>query len=169
MIEDDALVLMEDDAPELTGEPWHVLVVDDDLDVHAATALALNRFTYQDRPLRLSDAYSGKEALEKITAPNAVIDLVLLDVVMDTPTDGLDAARSIREVLNSLNMPYIIIRTGQPAYAAEADVMRMPQINAYLTKGKTTSGELVAAVREGLEAVASFINAGTPLAPIGGG
>lgn len=151
MIDDDDLVLMDDEADADGAPPWRVLVVDDDPDVHAATGMVLGAFRHQDRALAINNAYSGREAMAMIRAQSEPYDLALLDVVMDTPTDGLDTARSIREFLEWSGVPYIIIRTGQPAYAAQEDVMRLPEVNAYLTKGKVTASELIEAVIHGLE------------------
>lgn len=156
MKENDELVLMEDDAEETDGPPWQVLVVDDDADVHAATGMVLGRLRHNGRPMAMSSAHSGRQAMEQIRDSENPFDLVLLDVVMDTPTDGLDTARSIREFLECSGVPYIIIRTGQPAYAAETDVLSMPEVNAYLTKGKVTAAALTEAIIKGLDSAHAF-------------
>ena len=43
---------------------WHVLIVDDEEDVHTVTRLVLNGFTLNNRPLAFHHVYSGQEAFE---------------------------------------------------------------------------------------------------------
>ena len=54
--DNDHLVIIDDDAAEsiITLEPWQILVVDDDEEVHAATRLALARTSILGRPLALT-------------------------------------------------------------------------------------------------------------------
>ncbi|MFW6151013.1 MAG: response regulator transcription factor [Chloroflexota bacterium] len=57
------------------AEEAKILLVDDDPDVHAAVASAL-----QTKPYRVVSAYSGGEALRKVVSEEP--DLVILDVMM---------------------------------------------------------------------------------------
>ncbi|WP_287365040.1 hypothetical protein [Thauera sp.] len=54
--EDELIAIDEDIAPSPTGteapEPWKVLIVDDDEDVHRATELALRGMLVEDRPVQ---------------------------------------------------------------------------------------------------------------------
>ena len=47
-----------------TEEPeyWHILVVDDEEDIHQVTKLVLAGFTFENKGLRFYDAYSAAEA-----------------------------------------------------------------------------------------------------------
>jgi nitrogen-specific signal transduction histidine kinase len=42
--------------------PWKILIVDDEPDVHSATALAIRNIRYKERGLELISAYSAAEA-----------------------------------------------------------------------------------------------------------
>ncbi|MGL4889741.1 MAG: phosphodiesterase, partial [Aeromonas veronii] len=90
-------ILLDDDIIELDDEevvvpkalnPWQVLIVDDEPDIHHATRLALSNIHYKSRPLELLNAYSGAEAGRMLEA-NPRIALILLDVVMETEDAGL--------------------------------------------------------------------------------
>ncbi len=151
---DDGLILIDDEAEVALDSPWSILVVDDDPDVHATTRYSLERFVFMHRPVALTSAYSGREALEIFRADKLKFDLALIDVVMETPTDGIDTAKAIREHLQCTQVPYIIMRSGQPAYARAEDLLSMPEINAYLNKAQLSLEVLRAAIVQGLSAAA---------------
>merc|ERR1712173_306956 len=90
---------------------------------------------------RFHHAYSGEEAVKKLTEiPN--ISVVLLDVVMETDDAGLVTVKRIREELNNSQLR-IILRTGQPGYAPEENIIREYDINDYKTKTELTRAKLV--------------------------
>ena len=90
--------------------PWRVLVVDDDEDVHEATALALRGLQILERPLELLHARSAAEALACLRREDDIA-VILLDVVMETLTAGLDIIATIRGELG-LGNARIVLRTG---------------------------------------------------------
>lgn len=140
----DATIWSEDpEAPEKIDapDPWLVLVVDDDLDIHHATRFALYGVTIFDRQIRLLHAYDAPQAIEILNA-EPTIAVVLLDVVMDTETSGLDLVRYIREELKR-GAARIILRTGQPGFAPELEVIRRYDINDYRTKVELTRTRLL--------------------------
>ena len=47
---------------------WRVLIVDDDVDVHAVTRLALRNVSFKGRELELFSAYSGREGVSRSCA-----------------------------------------------------------------------------------------------------
>ena len=49
-----------EDVPITTGEPWTVLVVDDEPDVHKVTEIVLRNFTFESRPLHILKALRGE-------------------------------------------------------------------------------------------------------------
>ncbi|MFY7958891.1 MAG: EAL domain-containing protein [Elsteraceae bacterium] len=142
--DDDALVWSEEPtSPEAVDEPdpWLILVVDDDLDIHHATQFALYGVTIFDRRVRLLHAHSAQQAIDILKSePN--IAIVLLDVVMDTDSSGLDLVRYIREDLKR-GAVRIILRTGQPGFAPELEVIRRYDINDYRTKVELTRTRLL--------------------------
>ena len=56
---------------------WHILVVDDEPDVHAATKLALKGIEIEGRSLAFSHAYSSQEAQALLERRQALISIYL--------------------------------------------------------------------------------------------
>ena len=129
------------DADEVKQGPWRVLVVDDDADVHAVTSYALHSVRILGRPLELLHAHSAEEA-RRILDDVPDIAVVLLDVVMETEHAGLDLVKSVREEQRLANTR-IILRTGQPGQAPEAETITRYDINDYRTKGELTQTRLL--------------------------
>ena len=136
-------------------EPWTILVVDDDDEVHQITRLALQNVRFEERPLTVLSAHSGREALERLQ-DQADIALVLLDVVMETDDAGLRVARDIREVLHN-EAVRIVLRTGQPGQAPERAVIVDYDINDYKTKTELTAAKLFTTVITGIRAFRHII------------
>jgi two-component system, sensor histidine kinase len=122
--------------PTPPAEPWRVLVVDDDPDVHAVTRLCYVDFRHDGRPVQVLSAHSGAEACD-VLRHNPDIAMVLLDVVMETERAGLEVARRIREELRN-RMVRIVLRTGQPGQAPPREVVRLYEIDDYRTKTELT-------------------------------
>jgi diguanylate cyclase (GGDEF)-like protein len=146
--ENDELVFLSEDTPsdisEITGV-WNVLVVDDDEEIHSVTRLALSDLVLNDKNLHFIHAYSGSEALKIIESMGASIAIILLDVVMEADDAGLTVARIMREEMKILE-PRIILRTGQPGYAPEEQVIKDYDINDYKTKTELTRSKLVTTI-----------------------
>jgi diguanylate cyclase (GGDEF)-like protein len=146
--EEDFLFLAEDEAPELlrpkvTGE-WHLLIVDDDEEIHTVTRLALSDLLVLGRNLVFHHAYSGKAAIEFLKK-NQQIAVILLDVVMESDDAGLLVVQQIREELK-MEEVRIVLRTGQPGYAPEESVIKEYDINDYKTKTELTRSKLVTSI-----------------------
>ena len=137
--EDEDLAQSEEDA--IIGE-WHVLIVDDDEEIHSVTRLALSDLVLNGKKLSFHHAYSGSEALAFLEKRGDQIAIILLDVVMEADDAGLQVARKLREELK-LEEPRIILRTGQPGYAPEESVIKEYDINDYKTKTELTRSKLV--------------------------
>ncbi|MES2300426.1 MAG: DUF3369 domain-containing protein [Pseudomonadota bacterium] len=134
---------------------WRVLIVDDDVDVHAVTRLALRNVSFKGRELELFSAYSGQEAFQ-ILRDTTDIALVLLDVVMETDDAGLLLARRIREELNN-HIVRVVLRTGQPGQAPEQRVIIEYDINDYKAKTELTTQKLFTTVISALRAFESLM------------
>ncbi|MGO4128144.1 response regulator [Inquilinus sp. YAF38] len=148
---EDFLVL--DDAPDeaaAPSEPWRVLVVDDDAEVHQITRLVLDGFTFSGRGVALIDAYTAAEAMEILRRTQDVA-LILLDVVMETEDSGLRFARWVREELGNATTR-IVLRTGQPGQAPEQDVILAYDINDYKAKTELTQTRLLTTMVSALRA-----------------
>ena len=79
---------------------WRILIVDDELDVHAVTRLALKNISFKDQDIEIISAYSGQEGFD-VLASDPDICMVLLDVVMETENAGLVLAQRIRHDLKN--------------------------------------------------------------------
>lgn len=144
---DDFLVLIEDDeietAPE-QGPPWQILVVDDDDEVHRSTEFALRDAVLLERRINLLHSYSAAEARSQLTEHHDIA-VILLDVVMETNDAGLKLVETIRNELG-LHELRIILRTGQPGYAPELEVINSLDINDYRAKSELTQVRLLSSV-----------------------
>jgi response regulator RpfG family c-di-GMP phosphodiesterase len=159
---ENAWLLEEDDdetAAAAQGAPdqrrWRVLIVDDDVDVHAVTRLALRNVSFKGRALELFSAYSGQQAYEVLAATDDIA-LVLLDVVMETDDAGLVLVKRIREELNN-PIVRIVLRTGQPGQAPEQRVIIEYDINDYKAKTELTTQKLFTTVISALRAYESLL------------
>lgn len=138
-----------------TGDKWKILVVDDEEDVHTVTHLTLDDFIFEAKPVEIMDAFSAEEAL-RILRENPDTAIVLLDVVMETTTAGLDLVKKIRQELKN-SFVRIILRTGQPGYAPEREVVLNYDINDYKTKTELTSENIFTLVTSGLRSFKSLV------------
>jgi diguanylate cyclase (GGDEF)-like protein len=148
------LFLLDGDLPVLQGEPWHILVTDDDEEVHRATEFALRKAEVDGRPLALIHAYSARQARD-ILARQRDIAVAMVDVVMETPDAGLQLVETIRKELGNTSVR-IVLRTGQPGYAPELEVIRRYDINDYRTKGELTQNRLLTTLTAAIRAYAQI-------------
>ncbi len=143
----DVLVFAKESAKPREAEvdrPWLVLVVDDEPDVIAVTRTALKGSTFEKRPiviLSAGSAAAGRQVLEQY--PD--IAVVLLDVVMETDDAGLRLAVAIREDMQRQAVR-IVLRTGQPGFATEREVIVRYDINDYRLKTDLTAQTLFTTV-----------------------
>lgn len=145
--DEDFLFLAEDEpepAQEQTLGEWHLLIVDDDEEIHTVTKLALSDLVVLGKQLKFHHAYSGKEAIEFL-ARHPDVALVLLDVVMESDDAGLKVVKQIRDELG-MDEIRIVLRTGQPGYAPEENVIKEYDINDYKTKTELTRSKLVTSI-----------------------
>jgi diguanylate cyclase (GGDEF)-like protein/PAS domain S-box-containing protein len=153
--DDDPLVFADAQAPagipaaeSPAGPAWKVAVIDDDPGMHAVTRLVLESMRYKDRPLQLLHARSAAEARELLrNEPDLAV--VLLDVVMETESAGLDVVRFIRDELGN-RLVRIVLRTGQPGKALESRVITEFDINDYREKSELSAQKLVTTVTAAL-------------------
>lgn len=144
--------LIEDDVTsvdETTGT-YKVLIVDDEVDVHTATKMALGSFRFENRKLEFLSAHSGQEA-KAILKTHKDIAVILLDVVMESDDAGLRVAKYLRTVLGN-RYSRVILRTGQPGMAPEASVIREYDIDGYRNKAELRKADLEAVFYTALRA-----------------
>ena len=140
----------------MTVDPIRVLVVDDEPDVAAVTRLSLRGMRHGGRPVQLVASTTGAGAVAAMRA-DPDIAVILLDVVMETDTAGLDACRAIREELGNRYVR-ILLRTGQPGAAPERATIDDYDIDGYLPKAELTTNRLYAAVRTALKAFEELVD-----------
>lgn len=147
--DNDELIFLDDggssDIDTTFYKEWNILIVDDDEEIHTVTRLALSDLIVNDRKLNFLHAYSAKEAKTLLHDYGKTIAIILLDVVMETDDAGFDVVRYIRESMG-LTEPRIVLRTGQPGYAPEEEVIKLYDINDYKTKTELTRAKLMTTV-----------------------
>ncbi|CED71473.1 response regulator receiver [Aliivibrio wodanis] len=159
---------------EKTEHCWKIAIIDDESSVHDVTKLALSNTKIQSKNLEFISAYSGQEGFE-LLKNNPDCAVVLLDVVMEESDSGLLLTQRIRKELKQTNLQ-IILRTGQPGYAPEEDIISKYEINDYKTKSELTRDKLLTslstairsynhlqALEESKEGLKNVINASSEL------
>ncbi|OSM02139.1 HD domain-containing phosphohydrolase [Magnetofaba australis] len=137
--------------PQEPADPWLVLVVDDDTDVHHITDAILKNVTFRDRPIEMIHLYSGQDAIAHMSERGSDVAMILLDVVMETDDAGLLVVKHVRQELGN-RFVRIALRTGQPGRAPEARMIAEYDINDYREKTDLTATKLVSAIITGLRA-----------------
>ncbi len=137
-------------------EYWKLLIIDDDPDVHAVTALALDGFSYQGRGLLILNAYSGTEGFEMMRR-HPDIGVALVDVMMESDDAGLVLVRRIREQMKN-HLVRLIIRTGQPGLAPEREVIENFDIDDYKEKTELTVKKLFTTVRSAFKGYCDLLS-----------
>ncbi|MEO9530190.1 EAL domain-containing protein [Roseibium sp.] len=131
-----------------TRNPWKILIVDDDPDVHEVTKIAVAGCMFENRAFELLHALSAREARE-ILEEQQDIAVALVDVVMESDTAGLGLVSWIRSELKN-HFTRLILRTGQPGYAPQTDVIMKFDIDGYTEKAELSRTKLITAVVTGL-------------------
>ena len=137
----------------LTIPHWHILVVDDDEDVHAVTDLALKHTQFFGVRCKLHHAKSGAQARELLAADQELRTIVaacVIDVIMETETAGLDLCRHIRGMQWNTQL---VLRTGQPGMVPARKVIDEYDIAAYLAKTQATPDDLYVTLKPLIQSV----------------
>ncbi len=144
--------------------PWKILIVDDEEGIHGITRMIFRDYEFEQRPIELISAMSSIEAKAQL-AQHPDIALILLDVVMETESAGLQLVKHIREELNKPDIR-IILRTGHPGYAPEAQVIIDYDINDYLSKAELSASRLLTSVIVALRSYRDIKNAREQIKPV---
>ncbi|EJW13687.1 two-component hybrid sensor and regulator [Rhodovulum sp. PH10] len=150
---DDIVDLIDDTADPVAADlapRWTILVVDDDPAVHEGTRFALADYELNGRGLDILSAYSAVEGRAALIA-HPEIAVVLLDVIMETETAGLDLVDVIRTELKNETVR-IVLRTGQPGQAPERRIIVDYDINDYKAKTELTADKLFTSLTAALRA-----------------
>ncbi|MCO5132250.1 MAG: DUF3369 domain-containing protein [Xanthobacteraceae bacterium] len=141
--QDDLLHLIDDGEPAVassSSRKWKIAVIDDDPAVHDGTRFALSDYSLNGQGLEILSAYSAAEGRE-LMRRHADIAAVLLDVIMETDSAGLDLVEFIRNEIRNETVR-IVLRTGQPGQAPERRVIVDYDINDYKAKTELTADKL---------------------------
>ena len=135
-----------------TRKFWHVLIVDDEPDIHEVTKLTLKKEEFFGVKLKLHHANSAKEAIAMMSDPVLArsIAVALVDVVMETDHAGLDFCRFVREDLHRRSLQ-LVLRTGQPGQAPPRKIIDDLSITNYLTKMEATGDRLYMTIKAGIQ------------------
>lgn len=150
---------LKDDGPKdkvHSIKPWKVAIVDDDVEVHKITELALKSFNFEQRSLSFIHAYSGAEAKTLINK-HSDIAILLLDVVMEDDDAGLNVVKYVREELDN-HSTRIILRTGQPGSAPKEDVIQNYDIDGYKSKAEISRSDLIMQFYTALRSYRDIVN-----------
>lgn len=141
--QDDVLHLIDDTEPtsaSTTSRKWKIAVIDDDPAVHEGTRFALSDYSLNGQGLEILSAHSAAEGRE-LMRQHSDIAAVLLDVIMETDSAGLDLVEFIRNEIKNETVR-IVLRTGQPGQAPERRVIVDYDINDYKAKTELTADKL---------------------------
>ncbi len=131
-------------------EFWKVLVVDGDRDVYDVTAVTLKRLEFRGKSIRVLGSQTAEEA-KSVLKEHPDIALILVDIVMETETAGLDLIKYVRRDAGNA-IVQIVIRTSQCGHAPEDRVTIEYEINDYLEKSEITARKLRTSVITALRA-----------------
>ncbi len=151
MSDTDLLDLREEDslpgALDDSAAAWRILIVDDEEQVHRVTRFALEGAQILGRALTFESAFSAAEA--RVLLAKSRYSCILLDVVMESEDAGLKLVGEIRERFDDPAVR-IVLRTGQPGYAPEIEVIQHYDINDYRAKSELTSQRLLTTLTSAL-------------------
>ena len=151
MADDDIVHLIDDsgdEPPPDAAQRWKVAVIDDEPAVHDGTRFALSDYKLNGQGLQIVSAYSAAEGRD-LMRKHRDVAVVLLDVIMESDTAGLELVEFIRKDLKN-DTVRIILRTGQPGQAPERRVIVDYDINDYKAKTELTADKLFTALTAAL-------------------
>ncbi|MDF1881201.1 EAL domain-containing protein [Sulfurimonas sp. MAG313] len=138
----------EEPSTNLPKKAWKILVIDDEESIHDITANALKSVVIDGRRLELINAMSAADAKIKLSEHDDIA-LALVDVIMETPTAGLDLVNYIRNDLNN-HLIRLVIRTGQPDEVPERDIINQYDITDYKEKTELSVDKFYTVVRSSI-------------------
>ena len=151
MADDDIVQFVDDNDGKPRAEQsrrWKIAVIDDEPAVHEGTRYALSDYQLHGQGLEILSAYSAVEG-RRLMRSHPDVAVVLLDVIMESDTAGLELVEFIRGDLKN-DTVRIILRTGQPGQAPERRVIVDYDINDYKAKTELTADKLFTALTAAL-------------------
>jgi len=132
----------------VTGNPWKILIVDDEPEIHLLTRTILKNVQFEGRPLLFLSSYDS-ESTRIILDKEPDIALILMDVIMEEDDSGLKLVKYIREELEN-KLTRIILRTGFPGEEPVKRIIVDYEINDYKEKVDLTTPQLFTSVIKSL-------------------
>jgi signal transduction histidine kinase len=151
MADDDIVQFVDDNDGKPRAEQsrrWKIAVIDDEPAVHEGTRYALADYQLHGQGLEILSANSAVEG-RRLMRNHPDVAVVLLDVIMESDTAGLELVEFIRSDLKN-DTVRIILRTGQPGQAPERRVIVDYDINDYKAKTELTADKLFTALTAAL-------------------
>ena len=145
----------EKEEKKISHKTWKILVVDDEKSIHDITQSALKHVTIDNRRLELVFALSAEEAKQRLEEHDDFA-MALIDVIMETPSAGLDLVNYIRNDLKN-SFIRLVIRTGQPHEVPERAVIDEYDINDYKEKTELTVDKLYTVIRSSIKQYTQLI------------
>jgi CheY-like chemotaxis protein len=110
------------------GSAKTVLLVDDDSDF-----VEMNRVLLEEHGYTVRVAFSGRQCLEAVAASRP--DLIILDMVMENPSDGFNVSRELRNSEYTKGIPLLMITSVNDSvpFRVEPDRTWLP-VDALLEK-----------------------------------
>ncbi|NBV06534.1 MAG: response regulator [Proteobacteria bacterium] len=127
---------------------WKVFIVDDEELIHDNLEMNLRDIEYENKKIKFLHSFSASEA-RNIIKNDREITVIILDVMMEEDSAGLDFVRFVRDEIKNDNVR-ILLHTGQPGIAPKKEVASQYMIDAYLDKNVTDNDDSYAAVRVAL-------------------
>jgi chemosensory pili system protein ChpA (sensor histidine kinase/response regulator) len=142
---------------EEARRPARILIVDDDPDFVKITKKVLDNHGFETQT-----ASSGAEALKVMRTAPAKPDLVLLDIMMDYITDGLDVSNAMQRDLHLRDIPVIMVTSltgvrSREIFPSDEHVA----VNAWLSK-PVQPKILLKTIEETLAGVPAGVPVGVP-------
>lgn len=157
LFQNDDLLVFADEKEDASDDvdSWKILIIDDEQDIHNVTKMVLKDVCFDGKKLEFQSCFSGETA-KTFLKENDDIAVILLDVVMEKDTSGLDLIKFIREEIQNTYVR-IILRTGYPGEAPEREVILNYDINDYKEKTELTSQKLFTSVIAALRAYKDIV------------
>ena len=132
--------------------PWHILVVDDDPEVHEVTRLVLGSFRFAERPLNLISVESANQAFDALRRRDDIA-VVLLDMTMPV-MGGEQTFHELRKIRPNL------LAIASSGYSEAEALARFGQGIAGFVQKPYTSVKLAAKIAEVMATKKKTLGAG---------
>lgn len=135
---------------------WKVLIVDDEDRGRLALKSALRNFIYKGRGLIFLEAWNYQSAKEVLDRDDD-IDVVLLDIIMDSGAEGIQVLNHIRNVKNN-HFIRVLVLTAHSRDYPEQKIRNDFEIDNFVSKaaGDLERGHIIMTMKNMLDIVNSF-------------